>query len=200
MRTIKKVLLILLLALPLAAAADYLFKTLDAHDGLTSSQVNCITEDGRGYMWFGTPAGLYRFDGYTFKNFQSDSQDGSSLNDSYIISLQEMLDGNLLVETTSGYCIYHHQTETFERDMKQTFARMGIETIPSVVYIDRHKNVWGAILIKVWSATTNSNSCSSSLVIPTTHMVYLKEWSAPSASAAMVPSSSMRTDAWYAAM
>ena len=145
MKTIKKGLLILLLALPLAAAADYLFKTLDAHDGLTSSQVNCILKDGRGYMWFGTPAGLYRFDGYTFKNFQSDSQDGSSLNDSYIISLQEMLDGNLLVETTSGYCIYHHQTETFERDMKQTFARMGIETIPSVVYIDRHKNVWGAI-------------------------------------------------------
>ena len=145
MKMIKRILLFLLLALPLAAAADYLFKTLDAHDGLTSSQVNCILKDGRGYMWFGTPAGLYRFDGYTFKNFQSNSQDGSSLNDSYIISIQEMLDGNLLIETTSGYCIYHHQTETFERDMKQTFARMGIETIPSVVYIDRHKNVWGAI-------------------------------------------------------
>jgi len=145
MRTIKKVLLMLLLAIPLTAAADYLFKTLDAHDGLTSSQVNCILKDSRGYMWFGTPAGLYRFDGYTFKNFQSDSQDGSSLNDSYIISIQEMLDGNLLIETTSGYCIYHHQTESFERDMKQTFARMGIETIPNVVYIDRHKNVWGAI-------------------------------------------------------
>ena len=70
---IKRILLFLLLALPLAAAADYLFKTLDAHDGLTSSQVNCILKDGRGYMWFGTPAGLYRFDGYTFKNFQSNS-------------------------------------------------------------------------------------------------------------------------------
>ena len=29
--------------------------------------------------------------------------------------------------------------------MKQSFARMGIETIPSVVFIDRHKNLWGAI-------------------------------------------------------
>lgn len=134
-----------MLALPLAVVADYLFKTMDARDGLTSSQVNCILKDTRGYMWFGTPAGLYRFDGYTFRNFQSDSQDGSSLNDSYINSIQEMLDGNLLVETSSGYCIYHPQTETFERDMKQTFARMGIETIPSVVFIDRHKNLWGAI-------------------------------------------------------
>ncbi len=134
-----------MLALPLAVVADYLFKTMEARDGLTSSQVNCILKDSRGYMWFGTPAGLYRFDGYTFRNFQSDSQDGSSLNDSYINSIQEMLDGNLLIETSSGYCIYHPQTETFERDMKQTFARMGIETIPSVVFIDRHKNLWGAI-------------------------------------------------------
>ena len=145
MKTIKKVLFVLLLTLPLAAVADYLFKTLDAREGLTSSQVNCILKDSRGFVWFGTPAGLYRFDGYTFKNFQSDSQDGSSLNDSYINSIQETLDGNLLIETSSGYCVYHPQTESFERDMKQTFARMGIETIPSVVYIDRHKNLWGAI-------------------------------------------------------
>ena len=145
MKHIKKLLIVLMLTLPLAVVANYLFKTLDARDGLTSSQVNCILKDSRGYMWFGTPAGLYRFDGYTFRNFQSDSQDGSSLNDSYINSIQEMLDGNLLVETSSGYCIYHPHTETFERDMKQTFARMGIETIPSVVFIDRHKNLWGAI-------------------------------------------------------
>ena len=145
MKTIKRLLIVLLLTLPLAVLADFLFKTLDAREGLTSSQVNCILKDSRGYMWFGTPAGLYRFDGYTFRNFQSDSQDGSSLNDSYIVSIQEMLDGNLLIETSSGYCIYHHQTESFERDMKQTFARMGIETIPNVVYIDHHKNLWGAI-------------------------------------------------------
>ncbi|MBQ8989939.1 MAG: helix-turn-helix domain-containing protein [Prevotella sp.] len=142
---IKKLLIALMLVLPMAVLADYLFKTLDARDGLTSSQVNCILKDSRGYVWFGTPAGLYRFDGYTFRNFQSDSQDGSSLNDSYINSIQETLDGNLLIETSSGYCVYHPQTETFERDMKQYFARMGIETIPSVVFIDRHKNLWGAI-------------------------------------------------------
>ena len=145
MKTIKKLLILALLALPLGMAADYLFKTLDARDGLTSSQINCILKDSRGYVWFGTPAGLYRYDGYTFRNFQSDSQDGSSLNDSYINSIQEMLDGNLLIETSSGYCIYHPQTESFEREMKQTFAHMGIETIPAIVYIDRHKNLWGAI-------------------------------------------------------
>ena len=140
-----RLLTLLLLALPITAAAIYLFKTLDANDGLTSSQINCILKDGRGYVWFGTPAGLYRFDGHTFKNFQCDSQDGSSLPDSYINSIQEALDGTLWISTAAGYCIYHPQSESFERDMKQTFSRMGIETIPSIVYIDKHKNVWGAI-------------------------------------------------------
>ena len=142
---IKKLLIVLMLALPMAVLADYLFKTLDAREGLTSSQVNCILKDSRGYVWFGTPAGLYRYDGYTFRNFQSDSQNGSSLSDSYIYTIQETLDGNLLIQTASGYCVYHPQTETFERDMKQTFSRMGIETIPSLVYVDQHKNLWGAI-------------------------------------------------------
>ena len=145
MNRLKKILLVIMLALPLAAAGVYLFKTLDARNGLISSQINCVLKDQRGYVWFGTPAGLYRFDGYTFKNFQSNSKDGSSLPDSYIISIQEMLDGNLLVETSAGFCVYHPQTESFERDMKQVYAQMGIEGKPNVVYFDRHKNFWASI-------------------------------------------------------
>ena len=145
-RTTRHILIALaLLTLPLTASAVYLFKTLDARDGLTSSQINCILKDQKGFMWFGTPAGLYRFDGYRFKDFQCDSQDGASLSDSYITSIQESLDGNLWINTASGYCIYHPQSETFERDMKQTFGKMGIERVPSIIYIDRHKNLWGAI-------------------------------------------------------
>ena len=67
---IKKLLLILILLLPLSAEAAYLFKKLDAREGLTSSQINCICKDSNGFMWFGTPAGLYRYDGYRFKHFQ----------------------------------------------------------------------------------------------------------------------------------
>ena len=145
MKGLKRILLLVMLALPLAAAGVYLFKTLDSRNGLISSQINCVLKDQRGYMWFGTPAGLYRFDGYTFKNFQSNSQDGSSLPDSYIISIQEMLDGNLMIETSAGFCVYHPQTESFERDMKQLYSQMGIEGKPNVVYFDRHKNFWASI-------------------------------------------------------
>lgn len=139
---IKRLLALVLLMAPLAAAGVFLFKTLDARNGLTSSQINCIVKDGRGYIWLGTPAGLYRYDGYVFKNFQSNSQDGSSLPDSYIYNVQEALDGNLWVSTASGICVYHPQTETFERDMKQVYTRFGVSDMPTIVYIDRQKNLW----------------------------------------------------------
>lgn len=145
MKILRKILLVLMLALPLTAASVYLFKTLDAHNGLTISQINCILKDSRGYVWLGTPAGLYRYDGYTFHNFQCNSQDGSSLPDSYIISIQETLEGTLWIETSAGYCIYHPQGENFERDMRQVYSRMGIEGTPNVVYIDSHKNFWASI-------------------------------------------------------
>ena len=145
MNRLKRILIVLLLAVPLAVAGVYLFKTLDARDGLTSSQVNCVLKDSRGYIWFGTTAGLYRYDGYTFRTFQCNSQDGSSLPDSYIISMQETLEGTLWIETSAGFCVYHPQTENFERDMKQVYTRMGIEGQPNVVYVDRHKNFWASI-------------------------------------------------------
>ena len=137
--------LAVMLTLPVMAQAQELFKTLGARNGLTSSQINCILKDGRGFMWFGTPAGLYRYDGYQFKHFQTDSQDGSSLPDSYIESIQETVGGELWVKTAAGYCIYHSQTESFERDLRQVFARLGISEPPQIIYVDSRQNLWGYI-------------------------------------------------------
>ena len=142
---LRKILLIAVLLLPLTLKADYLFKAINSRDGLTSSQVNCVLKDSRGFMWFGTPAGLYRYDGYRFRHFQCDSQDGNSLPDSYIESIQEAPGGNLWIKTPAGYCIYEPQSESFERDMHQFFSRLGYKDVPSLLYIDRFKNLWGYI-------------------------------------------------------
>jgi len=62
MKIFRRILLVMALLLPMAAAGVYLFKTLDARNGLTISQINCIMKDSRGYVWLGTPAGLYRYE------------------------------------------------------------------------------------------------------------------------------------------
>jgi len=132
---------VLLLA-AISAAGAYLFKSLGNPEGLTSSQITCIMKDSRGFMWFGTPSGLYRYDGYTFRNFQCDPKDGSSLPDSYIKSVQEALDGNLLINTTSGYCIYNPQNETFERDIRAYLGKMGMRREAKLLFIDSKHNLW----------------------------------------------------------
>src|SRR5574344_7922 len=130
------------LLLPLSVGAIYLFKSLNAKDGLTNSQINCILKDSRGYMWFGTAAGLYRYDGYTFRNFECDSKDGSSLPDSYIKNIYEGLEGELWIETASGYTVYNPQTESFDRNMTNVYSKMGVSDEPTIVYIDKRKNLW----------------------------------------------------------
>ena len=138
-------LIILLLAIPIMAAAVLMFKSIDNRNILNSSQINCIIKDSRGFIWMGTPAGLYRYDGYTFKSFQSDAQDGTSLADSYIESIQEALDGRLWVKTASGICVYSPQLENFERDMQQVYTKMGIKDNPENVFFDHKKNLWAYI-------------------------------------------------------
>lgn len=46
-----------------------LVKKYGVEDGLLHRRVSAITQDREGFLWVGTPAGLHRFDGYTFKTY-----------------------------------------------------------------------------------------------------------------------------------
>ena len=63
-------LLLLCLAGPLLAQEPLcLVKKYGVEDGLLHRRVSSITQDREGFIWFGTPAGLHRFDGYSFKTY-----------------------------------------------------------------------------------------------------------------------------------
>ena len=54
--------------LPLAAQHHIVsLQHYGIEEGLSHRQVNSIVKDNRGFLWLGTPFGLNRFDGYTFK-------------------------------------------------------------------------------------------------------------------------------------
>jgi ligand-binding sensor domain-containing protein len=44
-------------------------RTYTAADGLAGDHINCIVPDSRGFIWFCTPEGLSRFDGYRFTSY-----------------------------------------------------------------------------------------------------------------------------------
>ena len=59
----------LFFALPLIKAEVLPVKTYAAGDGLLYESVRKIYQDSRGLMWFCTPIGVSRFDGYQFTNY-----------------------------------------------------------------------------------------------------------------------------------
>lgn len=126
----------------MSAENSMMFKVLDASNGLNSSQVNCVLKDMRGFVWVGTPAGLYRYDGYEFKNYQSSSREDNSLPNSCINSVQEDNNGNLWIQTASGTCVYDPNTDTFERDMRLVYGKLGMTEYPNSVFIDSRYNLW----------------------------------------------------------
>ncbi|HXD93715.1 MAG TPA: two-component regulator propeller domain-containing protein, partial [Bacteroidia bacterium] len=61
--------IILLFVATTGFSQTYDFRNYNVEDGLAQSQVNCIFQDSKGYMWFGTGGGgLSMYDGKTFKN------------------------------------------------------------------------------------------------------------------------------------
>lgn len=53
-------------------AGEYSYRVqYNENDGFDAASPNCITQDGDGFIWIGTEQGLYRFDGYHFKCYDS---------------------------------------------------------------------------------------------------------------------------------
>ena len=53
-------------------------------DKLSSSLINCVTQDKYGFMWIGTEYGLSKFDGYKFTNYLHNNKDTTSIADNII--------------------------------------------------------------------------------------------------------------------
>lgn len=127
----------------LSGMNEFAFKHLGVSDGLSNSQINYITKDSRGFMWFSTSYGLNRYDGRTFKVFTRNSKDPYSLPDNQVEDVQENNDGLLWVHTLrSGYVYYDPKKETFHPAGPLLEKRYGIPHSPHLMYIDKDKNVW----------------------------------------------------------
>lgn len=119
-----------------------MFKHLANKDGLSHNQINGISKDSRGFMWFATAGGLNRYDGYTCKVYRYEEKDTLSLADNFTDNIQEDAEGNLWIHTASGYVVYNPFKETFDRHPETYLKKYGIEGAPLFIYIDPEKNLW----------------------------------------------------------
>ncbi|WP_316812167.1 two-component regulator propeller domain-containing protein [Pedobacter heparinus] len=92
---------------------SYYFRHYQVENGLSNNTIGCSLQDQQGFLWFGTKDGLNRFNGYTFKTFQNDRDDPTSIGSNFIISLYEDKYGVLWVGTDRGLFKYNTATESF---------------------------------------------------------------------------------------
>jgi signal transduction histidine kinase/ligand-binding sensor domain-containing protein/CheY-like chemotaxis protein len=78
-------------------AQRYRFKYYSHVDGLKDSETHCLLQDHTGFVWVGTAAGLFRYDGAQFVGFHADDPSGD-----FIEALGETPDGTLWVGTMNG--------------------------------------------------------------------------------------------------
>ena len=75
------------------------FEYVSLDKGLSPKTILCILQDSKGFMWFGTMTGLYKYDGYNFTVFKHDRDNPYSLSDDSVTSLCEDRVGNLWIGT-----------------------------------------------------------------------------------------------------
>lgn len=90
------------------------FEQLPTEIGLTHSTINCIAQDFRGFLWFGTWSGLVRYDGYRVRVFRHESANPDGLQSDQITSIFEDSQRNLWVGTiAAGIFKFDRTTEKF---------------------------------------------------------------------------------------
>ncbi|MCR4582709.1 MAG: hypothetical protein K5764_04050 [Prevotella sp.] len=145
---IKRLLLLLLVChLSLAAVVaqmipDFRFRRLSTRDGLTSSQVNYILRDSRGYVWMATPFGLNRYDGYRVKSYFSFVRDTLSLRTNRIDKLQEDGEGRIWIDHGLSFSVFNPVTEKTERHPEVVLTKLGIKGSLEEIFVDSKKNLW----------------------------------------------------------
>ena len=100
--------------LPLKAQYNNIrFDHISLANGLSQSSVNCILQDSKGFMWFGTQDGLNRYDGYSFTVYRNDLDDSSSISNNFIHCLFEDKQGAIWAGTELGISVFHPTSGTF---------------------------------------------------------------------------------------
>ncbi|WP_455382151.1 two-component regulator propeller domain-containing protein [Salinispira pacifica] len=118
MHTIRRICAAAIIALAATAvhaepAVPLRFEALTTARGLSSSSVSGICQDGAGFLWFATQAGLNRYDGRNFKVFENEPFEQNSLVQNQIQTIFADSDGSLWIGTYGGLSHYVPATDTF---------------------------------------------------------------------------------------
>ena len=143
-KAVQVFLLFSILMASLATAQSPEFRHLTINNGLSQNAVFAITQDQKGFMWFGTKDGLNRYDGQSFKVFQHDPFDTTSISGNYIQVLHTDDRGWIWVATLENGLNYYQPEKNRFFDLlhiNQNSVHPVQDQIRSITN-DKDGNIW----------------------------------------------------------
>ena len=104
------------------------FERFSNEQGFNQNTINSIVQDRYGFLWFGTPNGLIRHDGYEFKTYTTQSNSNGNILSNDIKQLFTDSEGLLWIGTTLGLNVYIPSLEKFltvPLDRRLIISRIG---------------------------------------------------------------------------
>ena len=112
--------------------------------GLSVNSVNCILQDTKGFIWFGTWDGLNKFDGYKFTVYKANEfEKNNELCNQTVRALFEDKDSNLWIGTEGGLNKFQRKSQIFTQYKHHITDKTSLsnDTILSILE-DSHGNFW----------------------------------------------------------
>jgi ligand-binding sensor domain-containing protein len=135
---------------PTKDIVQYSHRSWMKKDGLPQNSVLCIAQTADGYLWAGTMEGLVRFDGTTFKVYNT--RNTPALKSQYISALAVTTDGTLWVGTGGGGIAAMRDGK-----FRCVAGSMAIEDVfVRSLYEDGEEVLWAATTAGLWKVSHDS--------------------------------------------
>jgi len=89
------------------------FERFSNKEGFNQNTIKTISQDRYGFLWFGTPNGLIKYDGYEFETFTTQTNTEGRISSNAITDLHNDSNGILWIGTNVGINVYVPWLEKF---------------------------------------------------------------------------------------
>jgi ligand-binding sensor domain-containing protein len=114
------------------------YKNYTTDNGLPSNTVYASFQDSKGFMWFGTPLGVSRYDGYTFSHLTI----RNGLSDNEVFNFFEDSSGRIWFRTLNGKVSYFKDGFITNSSTDTTLTLLDSQSYISGMFEDAQGTVW----------------------------------------------------------
>lgn len=136
-----------LLLMPLASAQNgrLILRHISQTNGLPNNHITELYKDSRGFLWIGSSAGLFRYDGYGTRRVADMAGRRTGVLSEQILRIQEDAAGRLWVQSESSHAIYDPETNVLIDWISDYIKQFGLDGYVTATLSDDNGDMWIAI-------------------------------------------------------